>query len=142
MICFGHRGACGHEPENTLRSIRRALELGAQGIEIDVRNVAGELLVFHDARLERTTNGRGYLSRQPLEYLRSSADTGPLTHAAQVSGGHDQAKPTQVWDAQGEKVPYTEDLWPYVLLVVAGLFILDLYAKRVRLFGYRTIKFN
>ena len=71
MICFGHRGACGHEPENTIRSVRRALDLGAQGIEIDVRNVGGELLVFHDARLERTTNGRGYLSRQPLEYLRA-----------------------------------------------------------------------
>ncbi len=71
MICFGHRGACGHEPENTLRSIRRALALGAQGIEIDVRNAGGELLVFHDARLERTTNGRGYFMRQPFSYLRS-----------------------------------------------------------------------
>jgi len=78
----------------------------------------------------------------PLEYLRSSADTEALAHAAQVSGGHDQAKPAQVWDAEHEKVPYTEDLWPYVLLVVAGLFILDLYAKRVRLFGYRTIRFQ
>lgn len=78
----------------------------------------------------------------PLEYLRSSADVEPLRHAAQVSGGVDQAKPAQVWDAQGEKVPYTEDLWPYVLLVVVGLFILDLYAKRVRLFGYRTIRFQ
>jgi Ca-activated chloride channel homolog len=78
----------------------------------------------------------------PLEYLRSSADVEPLKHAAQVSGGHDQAKAAQVWDAQGEKVPYTEDLWPYVLLLVAGLFILDLYAKRVRLFGYRTIRFQ
>jgi Ca-activated chloride channel family protein len=78
----------------------------------------------------------------PLEYLRSSPNIEPLQHAAQVSGGHDQAKPAQVWDAQGEKVPYTQDLWPYVLLVVVGLFILDLYAKRVRLFGYRTIRFQ
>ncbi len=78
----------------------------------------------------------------PLEYLRSSPDVEPLRHAAQVSGGFDQAKPAQVWDAQGQKVPYTEDLWPYVLLVVVGLFILDLYAKRVRLFGYRTIRFE
>ncbi|HEU4610483.1 MAG TPA: hypothetical protein VFS15_00345, partial [Kofleriaceae bacterium] len=78
----------------------------------------------------------------PLEYLRTSPDVEPLRHAAQVSGGFDQAKPAQVWDAQGQKVPYTEDLWPYVLLVVVGLFILDLYAKRVRLFGYRTIRFE
>jgi hypothetical protein len=74
--------------------------------------------------------------------LRSTPDTEPLEATARVSGGHDQAKPAQVWDAQGEKVNYTEDLWPYVLIMVAGLLILDLYAKRVRLFGYRTIRFQ
>ena len=78
----------------------------------------------------------------PLEYLRTTAETEPLRHAAQVSGGHDQAKPAQVWDAAGEKVPYTQDLWPYALLAVVVLFMLDVYAKRVRLFGYRTIKFS
>jgi Ca-activated chloride channel homolog len=78
----------------------------------------------------------------PLEYLRTTADTEPLQHAAKISGGHDQAKPAQIWDAAGQKVPYTEDLWPYALLAVVVLFILDLYAKRVRLFGYRTIKFS
>jgi len=78
----------------------------------------------------------------PLEYLRSSPDVQPLESAARVSGGFDQAKPAQVWDPQDQKVPYTEDLWPYVLLLVVGLFILDLYAKRVRLFGYRTIRFQ
>jgi hypothetical protein len=40
------------------------------------------------------------------------------------------------------EVHYTQDLWPFVLLGVLGLFLLDLYAKRVRLFGYRTIKFR
>ena len=78
----------------------------------------------------------------PLEYLRSSPDVEPLRHAAQVSGGHDQAKPAEVWNADGQKVSYTQDLWPYVLLAVVLLFLLDLYAKRVRLFGYRTIKFS
>lgn len=70
MLCIGHRGASGHEPENTLRSIRRALELGADGIEIDVRLLDGELIVFHDSRLDRTTNGKGSLSRVPFERLR------------------------------------------------------------------------
>ena len=55
----------------------------------------------------------------PLEYLRSSADPEPLKHAALVSGGSDQAKPAQIWDAAGEKVNYTQDLWPYVLMAVA-----------------------
>ncbi|HEX4450001.1 MAG TPA: VWA domain-containing protein [Kofleriaceae bacterium] len=77
----------------------------------------------------------------PLEYLRTTPDEAPLQHAAQVSGGHDQAKPAELWDPAGEETPYTQDLWPYVLIGVVGLFLLDLYAKRVRLFGYRTIKF-
>jgi len=77
----------------------------------------------------------------PLEYLRTTPDLEPMKHAAQVSGGHDQAQPAQVWDPGKEKVNYTQDLWPWVLLFVAGMFLLDLYAKRVRLFGYRTIKF-
>ena len=71
FLCIGHRGARGHEPENTLRSVRRALALGAQGIEIDVWLADGELLVIHDAKLDRTTNGHGYVSRKPLAYLRS-----------------------------------------------------------------------
>ena len=65
---------------------------------------------------------------------------GPLPHRT-TGGGHDQAQPAQIWDPGTETVSYTQDLWPWVLLGVAGLFLLDLYAKRVRLFGYRTIKF-
>ena len=71
FLCIGHRGAAGHEPENTLRSIRRALELGANGVEIDVWFVDGELVVFHDSTLERTTNGTGLLSRQTMAQLRA-----------------------------------------------------------------------
>ncbi len=78
----------------------------------------------------------------PLEYLRTTPDLEPMKHAAQVSGGSDQAKPAQIWDAQGQSMSYTQDLWPFVLIGVLGLLILDLYAKRVRLFGYRTIKFS
>ncbi len=78
----------------------------------------------------------------PLEYLRTTPDTEPLAHAAQVSGGHDQAKPAEIWATNDESVKYTQDLWPFVLIGVVGLFLLDLYSKRVRLFGYRTIKFE
>jgi len=78
----------------------------------------------------------------PLEYLRTTPNLEPLKHAAQVSGGLDQAEAKKVFDPGSESVPYTQDLWPYVLIGVIGLFLLDLYAKRVRLFGYRTIKFQ
>lgn len=71
FLCIGHRGARGHEPENTLRSIRRALELGANAIEIDVWFVDGELVVFHDSTLDRTTDGRGQLTRKTFAHLRT-----------------------------------------------------------------------
>ena len=71
LICIGHRGARGHEPENTLRSVRRALALGVRGIEIDVRLVDGELIVLHDATLQRTTNGRGAAARKTFAQLRA-----------------------------------------------------------------------
>src|SRR5579862_6005632 len=71
LFCFGHRGAAGHEPENTLRSVRKALELGADGIEVDVYFVDGKLVVIHDDTLNRTTNGRGRLAENTFDYLRS-----------------------------------------------------------------------
>lgn len=71
MLCIGHRGAMGHEPENTLASIRKALALGAPCIEIDVYHVDNHLVVFHDEQLERTTDGHGYIAEQSFDYLRS-----------------------------------------------------------------------
>ncbi|MFP4039039.1 MAG: glycerophosphodiester phosphodiesterase [Desulfosudaceae bacterium] len=71
LICLAHRGASGHAPENTLAAFRKAVELGADWIELDVYAVAGELVVIHDKRLERTTNGTGPLSRLSLDRLRT-----------------------------------------------------------------------
>jgi len=51
--------------------VRRAIELGAHGIEIDVWLVDGELVVIHDASLERTTNGLGPISRKTFAQLRA-----------------------------------------------------------------------
>jgi len=71
LLCFAHRGASGHEPENTLSAIEKAISMGTDWIEIDVYAVEGELVVIHDERLERTTNGYGYVVEKSLEYLRS-----------------------------------------------------------------------
>ena len=71
LICFAHRGASGHEPENTLSAVEKAIALGADWIEVDVYAVKDELIVIHDERLERTTNGTGYVTEKPLAYLRS-----------------------------------------------------------------------
>lgn len=70
MLIIGHRGAAGTHPENTLVSIDAAIAAGADWIEIDVRLVDGELIVLHDERLERTTNGSGSVYARTLEQLR------------------------------------------------------------------------
>jgi len=57
---MGHRGAPAYEPENTLRSFRRALAMGVAMVELDVQLTKdGRLAVIHDDTLDRTTNGRG-----------------------------------------------------------------------------------
>ncbi len=71
MKVIGHRGAMGLAPENTLLSFRKALELGVDGVEFDVQNIDGHLLVFHDDTLDRTTNGSGLLLDHSVDYLRS-----------------------------------------------------------------------
>ena len=71
FLCIGHRGARGHAPENTLLGFDAAIKLGAHWVEFDVQLHQGELLLMHDLRLERTTNGRGRIDQQSLEYLRS-----------------------------------------------------------------------
>ncbi len=68
--CFAHRGAAAEFPENTLPAFRRALELGADGIELDVRLVHQRLLVIHDETLDRTTSGTGSVYARSLASLR------------------------------------------------------------------------
>lgn len=62
MKVFGHRGARGHAPENTLASITLAMDQGADWIEIDVQMADGEAWVIHDRHLDRTTNGTGLVA--------------------------------------------------------------------------------
>jgi len=71
MYVMGHRGAAGLEPENTLRSIRRALELGVSAVEVDVHlSRDGRLVVIHDDTVDRTTNGRGRVRDLTFAELR------------------------------------------------------------------------
>jgi glycerophosphoryl diester phosphodiesterase len=71
VLRIGHRGACGYAPENTLASFARALALGVDMIELDVyRCKSGEPVVIHDARLERTTDGTGYVAERTLPELK------------------------------------------------------------------------
>lgn len=59
---FGHRGAAGTFPENTMISFKHAAEVGADGIELDVQlSKDGEIIVMHDEMVNRTTNGKGWV---------------------------------------------------------------------------------
>jgi len=71
ILKFGHRGAKGHVTENTLESIQKALDLGVDGIEIDVHVCkTGELVVFHDFTLDRITDGTGEIGKFSLSELK------------------------------------------------------------------------
>lgn len=68
---FAHRGGAKLWPENTLLAFRGALELGCRHIETDVHLTRdGEIVVFHDHRLERTTDGTGFVRDHTLAELR------------------------------------------------------------------------
>ena len=70
-LIIGHRGARGHLAENTLPSIAKAIELGVDGVEIDVFKCAsGELVVFHDQTLEKLTNAKGYIEQLTLDSIQ------------------------------------------------------------------------
>ena len=71
-LIIGHRGAAALLPENTLDSFRAAFEdFKADGIEFDVHFSADKIpVIIHDATLERTTNGRGFVSRQTFQQLQ------------------------------------------------------------------------
>ena len=72
MLILGHRGARGHAPENTMASFQAALDMGADGIELDVQMTKdGKVVVCHDHSLERTSNGSGWLVEHTREELRA-----------------------------------------------------------------------
>jgi glycerophosphoryl diester phosphodiesterase len=70
-LVIAHRGGAGLWPENTLHAFERAFELGADVLELDVRSSAdGELVVFHDTTLARTTDGAGRVAEKTVAELK------------------------------------------------------------------------
>jgi len=84
---IGHRGIAGLEPENTLRSFRRAIDLGVDYVECDVRLTSdARLVLIHDETVDRTTNGAGRVVDMTFDAIRG------------LDAGH------------GERVPTLEEL--------------------------------
>ncbi|WP_276388595.1 glycerophosphodiester phosphodiesterase [Eudoraea chungangensis] len=95
MLIIGHRGAMGHETENSLASIQKALDMQVDMIEIDVFQIAsGEIVVFHDDRIDRLTDSKGSLESLNLEGVKS------LT----LEGNHKIPLLTEVLDLVNHKV--------------------------------------
>ncbi len=79
-LVIAHRTTMGHAPENTLAGIRRALDMGCDGVEIDVRLCAdGVPVLIHDDQLERTTNAIGRVADTTLTELQN-VDAGDGEH--------------------------------------------------------------
>lgn len=101
LLTIGHRGAMGHETENTLASIQKALDLNVDMIEIDVFKItSGEIVVFHDEKIDRLTNGSGNIESLDLEALKN------LT----VEGNHKIPLLSEVLDVINHKVPLNIEL--------------------------------
>ena len=72
VLRIGHRGARGYEPENTILSFKKALELNVDMVEFDVcRCRSGEIVLFHDKRVDVVTSDTGYVADKTLDELRS-----------------------------------------------------------------------
>ena len=72
MKVFAHRGASGYAPENTIVAIKKAIEMKADGIEIDIQLTKdGKIVVMHDWKVDRTTTGRGYVYELDYDYIKT-----------------------------------------------------------------------
>lgn len=68
---YAHRGAAGNFPENTMLSFKKGKEFGAMGIELDVQLTKdNRVVVIHDETIDRTSNGRGFVSNYTYEELK------------------------------------------------------------------------
>ena len=68
---WAHRGASGYAPENTLVAFEKAIELKADGIELDVQMTKdGKLVIIHDETVDRVSDGRGWVKDFTFEELR------------------------------------------------------------------------
>lgn len=97
-LIMAHRGAAGEAPENTLSAFRLGLEQGCDAIELDIHLTKdGEIVVFHDATLDRTTDMKGAVHERTVAELKR-ADAGSWFHES----------------FSGERIPLLEEVFALV----------------------------
>jgi glycerophosphoryl diester phosphodiesterase len=100
-ISIGHRGAMGHETENTIASVKKALDLGVDMIEIDVFVLkTGEVVVFHDETLDNLTNHKGKIEDYSFTDLQKVV----------VNGNHSIPTLAEIITVIDKKVPLNIEL--------------------------------
>lgn len=88
VLSYAHQGGAWEAPSSTLFAIRRALELGATGIELDVHATADRrLVVCHDETVDRTTDGHGPIHQLTLAELRALDNAHWFVPGADVTPG-------------------------------------------------------
>jgi glycerophosphoryl diester phosphodiesterase len=95
VLIIGHRGAAAVAPENTLSAISRAIEIGVDAVEVDVRMTKDEqVVVIHDEAVDRTTNGTGRVEELHLHEIK------------RLDAGRGECVPTleEVFDFVGNRV--------------------------------------
>jgi len=71
MLHIGHRGARAYAPENTIASFKKALEIGVDAVELDIRKTRDhQLVVIHDEDVKRTTDGEGLVRELTLKQIK------------------------------------------------------------------------
>src|SRR5687767_4232507 len=86
-LIIAHRGDSAHRPENTFAAFARALELGAELVEMDVQITKdGAVVVMHDPTVDRTTDGRGRLRDMTLREVRKLSAGYPVRFGAAHAG--------------------------------------------------------
>ncbi len=63
FVIYAHRGASAYAPENTMSAFKKAFEIGANGIELDLQKTKDDkIVIFHDERIDKKSNGIGKIS--------------------------------------------------------------------------------
>ncbi|MCX6735879.1 MAG: glycerophosphodiester phosphodiesterase family protein [Candidatus Parcubacteria bacterium] len=119
FLKIGHRGAMGYEPENTIRSFRKAIDLGVDAVELDVRICeSGEVVVIHDDRVDGTTDGMGFVRDKALEELKK-LDAGKGEKIPLLTEVLDAVKKSAIIDIELKEVgtagPVAEIIRQYIL---------------------------
>ena len=94
VFVTAHRGAHEQAPENSLASIRDAIELGCDYVELDVRKTKdGKLVLMHDSSVDRTTTGKGKVDQLTFDEIRTLKFTGKTAeqHLDEVVPTFDEA---------------------------------------------------